>query len=272
MPLFILVIITPLLYLVAILSVVFTARLSGYENLLRVMTQENGFFEILSVVLLFGIFFYGIASSIVNRKTLGRRILIIVLFFSLFALFAAMEEISWGQHLFHFQSSNYFLKENYQKETNFHNLINGKIFNVVIYTTIYALLVFIPLLTKIFHKNLMRFRLFSYFDFNPHIILIALFSSVFQLFFHDQIGILIDMLTHITALLLFWYFIIANKSTGWVKLHFLFVFLATVFSVYHSGVYSFFNMQYEIRESFVVLAVLLIFMEIVNKEKAFISS
>ena len=64
MPLFFLVIITPLLYLVAILSVVFTARLSGYENLLRVMTQENGFFEILSVVLLFGIFFYGIASSL----------------------------------------------------------------------------------------------------------------------------------------------------------------------------------------------------------------
>jgi len=53
---------------------------------------------------------------------------------------ASMEEISWGQHIFHFPSSRYFLENNLQEETNLHNLIDGNIFSSIIYSTIYIFL------------------------------------------------------------------------------------------------------------------------------------
>ena len=42
---------TPLLYLIALTTVVLTAHISGYENFLKTMTQENGLFETVSVSL-----------------------------------------------------------------------------------------------------------------------------------------------------------------------------------------------------------------------------
>ena len=43
-------------------------------------------------------------------------------FFILGGFLLAGEEISWGQHFFHWQSPNYFRDENLQSETNIHNL------------------------------------------------------------------------------------------------------------------------------------------------------
>lgn len=43
---------------------------------------------------------------------------------SLFCLFVAMEEISWGQRLFGYKAPDYFLEENYQQELNFHNVVD----------------------------------------------------------------------------------------------------------------------------------------------------
>jgi hypothetical protein len=180
-----------------------------------------------------------------------------------------MEEISWGQHLFHFQSSNYFLERNLQQETNFHNLIEANIFSSIIYTTIYIMFVFIPLLYKIFNSHLKNILVLKYFYINPHTILVVLFASVFQLYFYNDTGVLVDMLTHITSLLLFGYYLLQAKNKDkWLRVHFTFVIIATIISAYHYKAYSFFNMQYEIRESFVVLSALLIFVELIQKEKS----
>ncbi|MCH9741559.1 MAG: hypothetical protein K0U38_12080 [Epsilonproteobacteria bacterium] len=256
-----------LLYIIALLSVVVTAHLSGYENFLKTMTQENGFFETISVVLLFSIFIYGIVAMIKNSQLFSTLILLSILAFSLLAFLAGMEEISWGQHLFHFQSGDYFLEQNLQKETNLHNLVDANLFSSVIYSTIYTLFVFIPLLYKIFAKHLEQITLLKYFDINPHTILVVLFASVFQMYFYNDIGVLVDMLTHITALLLFGYFLWSNVNNFWLTVHYIVIIVSTVISMLHYSVYDFFNMQYEIREMFVVLAALLIFIELVTKEK-----
>ncbi len=260
-------IIIPLLYTVALSTVVLTAHVAGYETFLRTMTVENGFFEIVSMVLLFTISIYGIACAIRSRKLLNRTALFFIVGFALVAFLAGMEEISWGQHFFNFESSEFFLKENLQKETNLHNLIDATIFSAVIYFSIYTFFIFIPLLNKLFYFKLQKFTWIKYFDISPHTILVAIFASMFQIYFYDNIGSWADMVTYFIALLVFAYYLWQYPSTLWLKLHYGFILVATTLSMWSHEVYRFKNMQYEIRESFVVLAALLIFMELIGKEK-----
>lgn len=256
----------PILYLISILSIVITSNLTGYETLLQDMTIENGFFETISVVILLIIFFYGFYCALKNKKKFNRVTLFFIISFSLLAFVAGMEEISWGQQIFHFQSSEYFLEQNLQKETNLHNLIDGNIFSSIIYSTIYILFIYLPLFYKLL-PYLKHFKVLKYFDINPHTILITLFASVFQLYFYNDIGVIVDMITHLVALLLFGYFIWSRERNIWLEIHFGFIVVATLLSMWCYKIYDFFNMQYEIRESIVVLSAFLIFMELIQKEK-----
>jgi len=250
------------LYLIAILTVALTAHVKGYENFLSQMSYENSFFETIGTIALFIGFLYGVYALIKYRFDTTTKIVVIIsttLFF-----LASMEEISWGQQIFHFPSSKYFLEHNLQEETNLHNLIDGNIFSSIIYSSIYTFLIFIPLIVKLF-PTLKRIAFFRYFDFNPHIILIFLFASTFQLYFYDDFGVLVDMLTYFVALFLFGYFLIVTDNSLELKLHFLIVLLATLISILSYRVYSFFNMQYEIREAFIEIGVVLLFIEFIHK-------
>lgn len=260
--------ITILLYLIAIATVVSTAHVTGYETFLLTMTRENGFFEILSVVLLFTISIYGFISAFRSREIFSRVVFLSIIGFAFIAFLGAMEEISWGQQLFHFESSQFFIEENLQKETNLHNFIDATIFSGVIYFSIYTFFIFIPLLYKLFYFKLKKYTLLHYFDINPHAILVAIFASMFQIYFYDNIGSWADMISYFIALLLFAYYLWQFSSTLWLKLHFGFILVATTLSLWSHEIYRFKNMQYEIRESFVVLAALLIFVELVKKEKS----
>lgn len=53
------------------------------------------------------------------------RILLII--YALAFFFAAGEEISWGQRIFGVESSEFFKQNNYQGETNLHNLVIGDV-------------------------------------------------------------------------------------------------------------------------------------------------
>ncbi|HIM94479.1 MAG TPA: hypothetical protein EYM49_05505 [Campylobacterales bacterium] len=260
--------ITILLYLIAIATVVSTAHVTGYETFLLTMTRENGFFEMLSVVLLFTISIYGFISAFRSREIFSRVVFLSIIGFAFIAFLGAMEEISWGQQLFHFESSQFFIEENLQKETNLHNFIDATIFSGVIYFSIYTFFIFIPLLYKLFYFKLKKYTLLHYFDINPHAILVAIFASMFQIYFYDNIGSWADMISYFIALLLFAYYLWQFNSTIWLKLHFGFILVATTLSLWSHEIYRFKNMQYEIRESFVVLAALLIFVELVKKEKS----
>lgn len=60
------------------------------------------------------------------------------------ALFAAGEEISWGQRLFGFSTGETMQRINLQQETNLHNLIPGALFNGLIVFTLGIGFVLIP--------------------------------------------------------------------------------------------------------------------------------
>ena len=259
--------VTPLLYIIALATVVLTAHVLGYETFLRTMTRENGFFEIVSVVLLWVISIYGILTVIKSHKSINKTALLFIIGFSFIAFIAGMEEISWGQQFFHFESSEFFLKENLQRETNLHNLMDATIFSGIIYFSIYTFFIFTPLFYKLFYFQLKKFELLKYFDISPHTILVAIFASMFQIYFYDNIGSWADMITYFISLIVFAYYLGQYPSTLWLKLHYGFVLIATTLSLWSHEVYRFKNMQYEIRESFVVLAALLIFIELIKKEK-----
>ena len=258
---------TVVLYIIALFSIVLTSKFLAYENLLQNISKENGFFESVSVFLLLTIVFIGIKTLIQEKNIFEKWILIGIAVFTILAFLAAMEEISWGQHLFNFESSEYFKTQNLQGETNLHNLMNANLFSSILYASIYILLVFIPLFVKLIPSFKERFVLFQYFDISLHTILVLLFASVFQIYFYDDFGVWFDMLAHLSALLLFGIYLFMTRSSIWLKLHYAFIVLATCISMLSYEIYRFENMQYEIRETFVVLAVLLIFMELIWQEK-----
>jgi len=84
--------------------------------------QEDEYVELSSfwAFLLAGLMFVGVA--LVERRN-GRRLPWFALGLSLFCVFVAMEEISWGQRLIGYRPPTYFLERNYQQEFNAHNVL-----------------------------------------------------------------------------------------------------------------------------------------------------
>lgn len=253
------------LYGTALSTVMLTYQFAGYEGFLKTMSEENGFFESISVFLLLTIVFIGIKTLTKADKIFDKWILICIGIFSILSFLAAMEEISWGQHLFHFASTEYFKIQNLQGETNLHNLMNANLFSSILYASVYTFLVFVPLFIKLIPSLLLRFDILRHFDISPHSILILLFASVFQIYFYDDFGVWFDMFAHLFALILFAIYLFFKKSSMWLKVHYVFILLSTFISMNAYEIYRFENMQYEIRETFVVLAVLFIFMELIWK-------
>ena len=57
--------------------------------------------------------------------------------------FGAGEEISWGQRIFHIESSKFFNENNSQKETNLHNMIvDGVKLNKLIFSNLLSIELF----------------------------------------------------------------------------------------------------------------------------------
>lgn len=76
----------------------------------------------------------------------------LVCFYALMFFLAAGEEVSWGQRIFGWESTEFFMENNKQYETNFHNLMVGDfhlaktLFGSVLTTVILLYLVVLPLL------------------------------------------------------------------------------------------------------------------------------
>ncbi len=71
------------------------------------------------------------ASLVLARNALSLRrrglslAMLLTGFYALLFFFASGEEISWGQRIFGWQSGDFFAENNYQGETNLHNLMVG---------------------------------------------------------------------------------------------------------------------------------------------------
>ena len=121
--------------------------------------QEDGPVEWGTAIMLFGIFalsLYHLLTLWNTKKILWKvgTFLFVVLF-----LFAAGEEISWGQRIFGVESSEFFIENNAQGETNLHNLVVGeKKINKIIFSQLLFLVMFLYLLI-----TPILFRKFSWF-------------------------------------------------------------------------------------------------------------
>lgn len=92
-------------------------------------------------------------------KLLGKRswiFLTITLLLGLLLFVVAGEEISWGQRQLGIEPSEYFKKNNLQKETNFHNLVvNGVKINKVVFSVglIVVLSIYLIIFPLLYRRN-----------------------------------------------------------------------------------------------------------------------
>lgn len=119
-----------------------------------VITTEDGYAEYGTSIMLFCISLlcvsrlikYGSSKSILWKVGLTGMALIF--------LFGAGEEISWGQRIFNIESSEYFLENNAQQETNLHNMmvgetkINKLIFSQLLTAVLVIYLIVVPILYR----------------------------------------------------------------------------------------------------------------------------
>jgi hypothetical protein len=113
----------------------------------EVFAREDGFIEYGTALLLFCsslLLFFRLIKLFKFKKNLWK---IGIFFIALVFLFGAGEEISWGQRIFNVESSQYFLENNAQGETNLHNMvIEGKKINKIIFSQLLTLILVIYLI------------------------------------------------------------------------------------------------------------------------------
>lgn len=132
------------IFALGIVSAFFMALMAPDAFSTRFAT-EDGPIEYATAILLFA------ASLILGYLCyLSRRWLVAL--YALAFFFAAGEEVSWGQRIFGIESSEFFAQNNFQGETNLHNLVVGEthltefIFGTGLALIIMSYLVVLPLL------------------------------------------------------------------------------------------------------------------------------
>lgn len=108
-----------------LLSYLFICNLDE-EKALR-LSVEDGIIEYLSGIFFFiaaiiSFYHFFVVSSLDRIYFLHARRNYLILLLGLFFLFCAGEEISWGQRILGLETPEYMIRENAQKEFNFHNL------------------------------------------------------------------------------------------------------------------------------------------------------
>ncbi len=111
---------------------------------------EDGFTEWSTVVFLLIGLYVCVQRVWLLKAQRGRLFIFMTTLLALFFLFGAGEEISWGQRIFNVESSEFFIQNNSQGETNFHNLIvNDTKINKVIFGRGIGILLLLYLLVLI---------------------------------------------------------------------------------------------------------------------------
>lgn len=233
--------------IVLLVSSIVISDVSGiYPGMLFEYTKENGFFELASGLLLF---LSGTALLLIAKTFTQRNIKYLSLFTGLILILGAMEELSWGQHIFGFETGELF-KNNKQHETNLHNFIPGWIFGLSINLSFYVFFVFIPIFSYLFENRIFSGK-YSKLDqlraFVPSLNLALVFCFGFSLQKYFIIETYTDTLALVFSLLLL--AIAANKKKDfWFTVHITLIILATILFMFSQELFRFKNLQYEIRE------------------------
>lgn len=99
----------------------FDGMRSGYNP---IIWNENRIIETLQCIFLFLTIIYLIKIIYLNKKTKDKFFYLLLILYLASILYFFFEEISWGQHVFNWESNSFFKKYNNQGETNFHNISN----------------------------------------------------------------------------------------------------------------------------------------------------
>jgi|GEM_PF-7054919 len=143
---------------------------------------DRGVFEWFTVIFLFGACW---ASFTLFRKTIGIQRMIFGLL-ACASFLIAMEELSWGQWIFKWGTPENLAKVNLQQETNIHNLVNPRIYDLVYYAIGYATLALALIAMFMFGKKNAASR-------NSGKGLTGLFSSGGSWLRRSQLGLLITL-------------------------------------------------------------------------------
>lgn len=131
------------------ITIGFVKAAEGQEAFMEYL-REDGLVENLTVLFLVagaGIAIWrGLKSWKEGRKMVTVTWLVLAFLF----LFAAGEEISWGQRIFNIETPDFFMEKNLQKETNLHNLVIGgvKVNKLIFSQLVMVVLVFYFLLLR----------------------------------------------------------------------------------------------------------------------------
>ena len=118
--------------------------------------EEDGLIEWLTELPLFIIFIACMWYLIRFTKRKNFWFFIIYLFIGLGSFFVFGEEISWGQRIFNFKTSEYFQEHNSQDEENIHNLVlDGEKLNKIIFTDtlIAGVVVYLIIFPLLYSRN-----------------------------------------------------------------------------------------------------------------------
>ena len=133
------ILITDILVYGIIIWFIIYAKIKSIESFdtFLVVVREDGWVEYLTALflLLEAIILGSNAFKAMRRK--DKKQLLFFALASLVFIFGTGEEISWGQRIFGIQPGEYFIENNYQGETNLHNLeIGGVDLNILIFSNL----------------------------------------------------------------------------------------------------------------------------------------
>ncbi|PIQ22948.1 MAG: hypothetical protein COW65_00165 [Cytophagales bacterium CG18_big_fil_WC_8_21_14_2_50_42_9] len=128
-----------------------------------IYVPEDGFIEWMTVLPLLLMAVVSVNRLVKLAPLRNSWFVISLLLFMGFCIFAAGEELSWGQRLFNWKSTEFFKENNAQKETNFHNLIiAGKSVNIIVFSRLVILfMVFYLLVLPILYQRSLKIRILA---------------------------------------------------------------------------------------------------------------
>jgi|APSaa5957512535_1039671.scaffolds.fasta_scaffold40638_2 hypothetical protein len=256
---------TTVIVITGFFTILLSAYIPGNHIFLWEMTREGGFFETTSFLVLLLISGYGAYFCIKHSKLLNKILLLCIGGFAFLAFVGAMEEISWGQHIFHFSSPDYFVLHNRQGEINLHNFISGTLFSTLIYVNIYILLVFMPLLCILLSSKIPYLAQLKPWVAQPSVILTVMFAQTFLAYFEDIFIVHLDTFALMVEMLLFGIGLVTKKiPVKYLSVYILVWLCILTFASTHQ-IFKFSNHQYEIREAFVAVAILYYFIFLTQK-------
>lgn len=228
-------------------AVVVRATSAGTPELLRQWTREGGPVETASALVLLIMAGYGL-FRLVAPPLPGRKGTLGLFGLTLAAFLAAMEEISWGQHVWGFAAPDFFRRYNRQGETNLHNFVPAELFGLATNGIVYAGMIFGPLLLHLARPTAGPLATLRKLAPSVHNILIFCAAMAFQAYFRWETAA--DTVAFVSALIAA--AMVIGKGappprTGYWLHWGLVAACGGLFMVCHP-VFGYHNLQYEIRE------------------------